>query len=154
MSDIAELIEKLKEIRFTPKSEYNQYLIANGYKSLDQGLSAEEILKRPNITLLEMIPYLNLEKAYSNEVIEEAEIQVKYLGYITKQQESANRLKELDDVKIPEDINYDEVTHLALEARQKLVKVRPHTIGQASRISEVNPTDINMVLLYLKQNKK
>ena len=101
-----------------------------------------------------MIPYLNLEKAYSNEVIEEAEIQVKYLGYINKQQDSADRLKELEDVKIPDDINYDEVTHLALEARQKLVKIRPHTIGQASRISGVNPTDINMVLLYLKQNKK
>ena len=154
MSDIAELIEKLKEIRFTPKSEYNQYLINNGYKALEQGLSAEEILKRPNITLIDMYPYLGLEKEYSDEVIEEAEIQVKYLGYINKQQESANRLKELEDVKIPEDINYDEVTHLALEARQKLVKVRPHTIGQASRISGVNPTDINMVLLYLKQNKK
>lgn len=154
MEDISELILKLKEIRFTPKSEYNQFLIENGYKSLEQGLSAEEILKRPNILLSDMYSYLNLDKEYSSEVIEEAEIQVKYLGYINKQQESAERLKELENVIIPEDINYDDVTHLALEARQKLVKVRPRTIGQASRISGVNPTDINMVLLYIKQNKK
>jgi len=154
MDDIYALIGKLKEIRFTPKSEYNQFLINRGYKSLEQGLSAEEILKRPNITLAEMYPYLNLDEEYSDEVIEEAEIQVKYLGYINKQQESADRLKELEDVIIPEDLNYDNVTHLALEARQKLVKVRPRTIGQASRISGVNPTDINMVLLYLKQSKK
>ena len=100
------------------------------------------------VTLEIIMPYI--EGSYSKEVIESTEINVKYTGYIKKQLETAQKQKELESVKIP-NLDYDKVPHLALEARQKLQKVQPSNIGQASRISGVNPSDISVLLIYLKQ---
>ena len=94
------------------------------------------------------MPYI--EGSYSKEVIESTEINVKYTGYIKKQLETAQKQKELESVKLP-DLDYEKIPHLAVEARQKLQKVKPSNIGQASRISGVNPSDISVLLIYLKQ---
>ena len=120
--------------------------------TLEYGISGEELLKRPNVTLDIILPYLEESEKYSREVIESTEINIKYTGYIKKQLETAQKQKELESVKIPH-LDYDKIPHLALEARQKLQKVQPANIGQASRISGVNPSDISVLLIYLKQEK-
>ena len=147
-NDVNELTNKLNEVRFTPKSSINDDLRNLGLTTLEYGISALELLKRPNVTLDLIMPYI--EGSYSKEVIESTEINVKYTGYIKKQLETAQKQKELESVKIP-NLDYDKVPHLALEARQKLQKVQPSNIGQASRISGVNPSDISVLLIYLKQ---
>lgn len=148
LEDVNELTNKLNEVRFTPKSKINEDLKALNLTTLEYGISALELLKRPNVTLELIMPYI--EGSYSKEVIESTEINVKYTGYIKKQLETAQKQKELESVKIP-NLDYDKVPHLALEARQKLQKVQPSNIGQASRISGVNPSDISVLLIYLKQ---
>lgn len=149
---VDELTAKLKETRFTPKSLINEDLKKLGLVTLEYGISAEELLKRPNVTLDLILPYLEENEKYSKEVIESTEINVKYTGYIKKQLETAQKQKELESVKIPH-LDYNKIPHLALEARQKLQKVQPSNIGQASRISGVNPSDISVLLIYLKQEK-
>ena len=148
LEDVKELTNKLNEVRFTPKSKINEDLKALNLTTLEYGISALELLKRPNVTLELIMPYI--EGSYSKEVIESTEINVKYTGYIKKQLETAQKQKELESVKLP-DLDYEKIPHLALEARQKLQKVKPSNIGQASRISGVNPSDISVLLIYLKQ---
>ena len=148
LEDVNELTNKLNEVRFTPKSKINEDLKALNLTTLEYGISALELLKRPNVTLEIIMPYI--EGNYSKEVIESTEINVKYTGYIKKQLETAQKQKELESVKIP-NLDYDKIPHLALEARQKLQKVQPSNIGQASRISGVYPSDISVLLIYLKQ---
>ncbi len=149
---VNELTLKLQETRFTPKSIINEDLKKLGLTTLEYGISAEELLKRPNVTLDLILPYLEESDKYSKEVIESTEINIKYIGYIKKQLETAQKQKELELVQIP-NLDYNKVPHLALEARQKLQKVQPANIGQASRISGVNPSDISVLLIYLKQEK-
>jgi len=149
---VEELTNKLKETRFTPKSSINELLKEKGLVTLEYGISAEELLKRPNVTLEYILPYIEENEKYSKEIVESTEINIKYTGYIKKQLETAKKQQELENVKIPH-LDYDKVPHLALEARQKLQKVQPVSIGQASRISGVNPSDISVLLIYLKQEK-
>ena len=89
----------------------------------------------------------------TDEVLEQVEINIKYEGYIKKELDEAKKMVDLDNKKIPEDIDYDKIHNLASEAKQKLKEIRPTSIGQALRISGVNPADITMLLLYLKRNK-
>lgn len=145
---IAENKEKLSEIRFTPKSEVNEYLHTIGYDSLNDGISALELLKRPKITLKGLSSYTGM--ILDREVAQDIEIETKYEGYIKKAMKEAEKLKSMDALKLPEDINYDEVENLSLEGHQKLSQIRPLTIGQASRISGVNPADIAVLAMYLK----
>lgn len=145
---IAENKEKLKEIRFTPKSDVNEYLHTIGYDTLNDGISALELLKRPKITLKGLSSYTGM--ILDREVAQDIEIETKYEGYIKKAMKEAEKLKSMDALKLPEDINYDEVENLSLEGHQKLSQIRPLTIGQASRISGVNPADIAVLAMYLK----
>ena len=108
------------------------------------------MIKRPFLSLKDILSFVQLEKTYGNDVIEEVEIQVKYEGYLKKQEKEAKEQNRLELHKIPSDINYDDILHLAIEARQKLKEIRPETIGQASRISGVNPADISVLMVYLK----
>ena len=87
---------------------------------------------------------------YSDEILEEVEIQIKFAGYITKEEKAAQNSKKLENLVLDKDIDYNTIDNLALEARQKLNKVKPLNIGQASRISGVNPSDISILLMYLK----
>lgn len=145
---IAENKEKLSEIRFTPKSEVNEYLHTIGYDTLNDGISALELLKRPKITLKGLSSYTDM--ILDREVAQDIEIETKYEGYIKKAMKEAEKLKSMDALKLPDDINYDEVENLSLEGHQKLSQIRPLTIGQASRISGVNPADIAVLAMYLK----
>ena len=115
------------------------------------GLTLAEFLKRPEVKLIELFPLINKNQAtYLPGVVEQVEIQIKYEGYLKKQQKEAQDLEKLENFTIPATIDYDKIEHLAIEARQKLNQVRPVTIGQASRISGVNPSDIMVLMVYLK----
>lgn len=147
---IENLINETKEIKITPKNSVNEYLINNEKPVINEKISGYEFLKRPDIDFndLEIVSEEKLD--YSMEVKEQALIEIKYSGYIQKAYKEAHRLEMMETRKIPEDINYDDVSNLALEAREKLKKVNPLTIAQASRISGVNPSDITMLLVYLE----
>ena len=150
-ADIAMLQEQLQQIRFTPKSDVNAYLHTIEYDTLKDGISATELLRRPKVKLSELMNYMDVEG--SKEVVEQVEIEVKYEGYINKAKRDANHLKQMENIKLPTDLPYDDIEHLSLEAKQKLKAVQPLTMGQASRISGVNPADISVLAIYLEQNK-
>ena len=147
---IEELLKKLNDTRITPKEEINNYLEQIPSSPLKDGISLYELLKRPEITL-ENIEHF-IEVPYSNEVKEQIAINAKYEGYIKKANKEAEKMIQLETKKIPENIDYDKIPNLASEARQKLKEINPTTIGQASRISGVNPADISILMVYLKRN--
>lgn len=146
---IQETMEYLNTVRFTPKSEINTILSEAGYEPLHNGISANELLKRPKVTMKEILPYL--EKDIDPAVAKQVEIEIKYEGYINKAKRDASHLRAMDERKLPEDLDYEHIENLSLEARQKLAKVQPITMGQASRISGVNPADIAVLAVYLEQ---
>ena len=113
------------------------------------GINYYDLLKRPEITLKFIENFIEIN--YSNEVKEQVEINAKYDGYIKKAYKEVEKLSRLEEKQIPDDIDYQKVTNLASEARQKLEKIRPKTIAQASRISGVNPVDISVLTIYLKK---
>ncbi len=149
---IEELTNLLKNHKITPTKENNDYLESIHSTKILDGITLYDLLKRPEITTENLKHWLAIN--FSNEVIEQVEIQIKYEGYIIKANREAQKMLDLEKVKIPTDINYDQVHNLASEARQKLKDVRPTTIAQASRISGVNPSDISILMVYLKKEKR
>ena len=148
--NIKELEELLKSTRITPKKGINEYIETIPSTPLKDGISLYDFLKRPEITLENIKHFIELN--YTKEELEQVEINAKYEGYIKKANKEAAKMLSLEEKKIPEDINYDKIPNLASEARQKLREVRPTTIGQASRISGVNPADISILMVYLRRN--
>lgn len=146
---IKELIEYLKSTKITPSN--NEKLKLLDTKLLKDGISAYELLKRPEISIAKLKEQNLISSSYSNEVEEQVEIQIKYEGYITKVEKEAEKMLKYEEKKIPKDINYDNVQNLASEARQKLKNVNPTSIGQALRISGVNPADISILMVYLRK---
>ena len=118
---------------------------------LKDGITLYELLKRPEVTLKSLIDNKLVDVDASSSVIEQTEIDIKYEGYIKKTQKEANKILKNDEKLLPLDIDYNKVPNLATEARQKLIKVRPRSIGQALRISGVNPSDISILLVYLRK---
>ena len=139
---IKELSDKLDEVRYTMKSDVNEYLATLGYEPLSAGLSALDLVRRPHVELEALRKYLPFD--FDERIGRCVEINVKYEGYISKALRSAEKINKMEFVKIPENINYSEIPNLALEARDKFEAIRPFTVGQASRISGVNPSDISV----------
>ena len=150
---IEEEINRLKKTTIKPTEEVNQLLRKFNSSSIDTGVKLADLLKRTEITY-EILQPIDIEREdLPNEVKEEVEIQIKYEGYIKLQEEQVEKFKKLENKVIPEKIRYDEIKGLRLEARQKLDKVKPISVGQASRISGVSPADISVLLVYLEQMK-
>ena len=149
ITNIENLTKQLKEIRITPKKDVLEYLDSLGTTPLKEGISLYELLKRPEIKINDLKEYINLD--YDKEVLEEIEIECKYEGYIKKATKEAEKMLSLEEKQIPKDIDYNKVSNLASEAREKLIKVMPTTLGQASRISGVNPADISILMVYLRR---
>ena len=147
--EIEELTKVLKQIKLTPKKETNEYLSSIGLEDLKDSATLYNLVKRPEVKLENLTKYI--EKEYSNEILEQVEINIKYEGYIKKALDEANKMVDLDNKKIPEDIDYDKIHNLASEAKQKLKQIKPTSIGQALRISGVNPTDISLLMVYIKK---
>ena len=146
--------ERLSMIKITPKGNTNEYLLSIPSSPLKDGITAIDLLKRPEITythIHNLIDEKNVD--ISKEVIEQVEIQVKYEGYINKALQQVEKLRKVEEKKIPISIDYDDVPNLAIEAKQKLKDVRPLTIGQASRISGVNPADISILMVYIESGR-
>ncbi len=150
-----EKVEKLARYRemlqekVTVSGELTDYLATLGYSDNGSG-TIEELLKRPGVEAARLAQLLALD--IDEELCRQLEIEVKYDGYIAKARREARNLERMEKILMPEDINYNELPQLSLEARQKLQKIRPLTMGQASRISGVNPADIMVLSIYLKQN--
>jgi len=135
----------------------NDYLAANNSAVLNQKVKLSTVVPRPNITFQEIIPFLpevqaflnNLDSKKTAEAVEQVEIQLKYSGYIEREKENAAKLGRLEDFKIKDGIDYHLIPSLSMEARQKLSKIKPATLGQASRISGVSPADISVLMVFL-----
>jgi len=149
LADIEAEKVRLGELRITPKAGVNDFLVQVESTPLKDGISALDLMKRPELTYGHILQILGDEQAVTDEVAEQVEVSVKYAGYISKAIAQATKMKKMDERKIPADIDYDDVPNLALEARGKLKNVRPLTIGQASRISGVNPADISILMVYI-----
>ncbi len=148
---IQNLIEKLKTTKITPTKTTQEKLAKIGTSLLNDGLTLYDFLKRPEIKMQNLEEFIELTE--SKEVQEQVEIMIKYEGYIKKANQEAEKMIHLENIKIPENIDYDKVQNLAHEALQKLKDIRPTSIGQASRISGVNPADISILMVYLKKEK-
>ena len=146
-----ELEEFLKELSLKPNI-INPILEENESNPVDQAYRASQILTRPNINLekLSKIEIIgNKAREYSEEIQEQAEINIKYKGYIEKEKENVAKLQKMENIKIPDDFDFSKVASLSSEALQKMNNIRPKNIAQASRISGVSPADINVLLIYL-----
>jgi len=148
-NDIEKLINYLKSNKLTPIPEVNEYLSNLNSATLKDGITLYDLLKRPEITMENIKDFYNIE--FGEEIINQVEIAIKYEGYIKKATKEAEKMIDLDNKKIPEDINYDSIHNLASEAKQKLKEIKPTSIGQALRISGVNPADISILMIYLKK---
>ena len=147
---IKEFTELLQTTRITPKKETNEYLESIETTPLKDGISLYEFLKRPEVTLEHIAHFVEIPE--DKEVKEQVEINTKYEGYIKKSLKEAEKMLALEEKQIPSTIDYSKVPNLASEARQKLAEIMPTTIGQASRISGVNPADISILMVYLRRN--
>ena len=134
-------------------AEINPFLESISSSPITQKMRYYNVLSRPNISIPDMLRYCKeLDKnvsVYNNETIEQAEILMKYDGYIERESENADKLKRLDELKLRPDFNYDEVSSISAEAREKLKKIKPQTLGQASRISGINPSDVSILMVYM-----
>ncbi|MFS0841146.1 tRNA uridine-5-carboxymethylaminomethyl(34) synthesis enzyme MnmG [Paenibacillus sp. 1P03SA] len=147
---IEQELQRLKTTKVRPEPHVQAILEEAGTVLLNNAVDLLTLLKRPEINYSHIEGMIPLPEELSDEVKEQAEIQVKYAGYIEKQLAQVERLKKMEKKKIPDDIIYEDIHGIATEAKQKLAKIRPISIGQASRISGVTPADISILLVYLE----
>ncbi|MFW7432453.1 tRNA uridine-5-carboxymethylaminomethyl(34) synthesis enzyme MnmG [Vagococcus carniphilus] len=151
---IEEEMKRLEKSRLKPTKELQEFLATKNSAALKDGILAVDLLKRPELSYLDVVQFIETsEVEVPRYVYEQVEIQVKYEGYIKKANDKVAKLKRMEAKKIPANIDYTKVNSLATEAVQKLEKIRPETIAQASRISGVNPSDISILMVYIEQGK-
>ena len=148
--NIEKEIERIKSTIIKPTEEVNNFLNNNNTSPITTGVRLSELIKRPELNYNILSEIDNNRPNLTKQEAEEVNISLKYEGYINLESEQVGRFKKLENKKLPEDINYEEIKGLRLEARQKLNKVRPLSVGQASRISGVSPADISVLLIYLE----
>ncbi len=145
---------RLEKLVVKPTDEINLFLVEHGTSALTTGTKMSELLKRPELTYMELERIDKNRPKLSRQEQEEVEIQVKYEGYIKLQEAQVEKFKKLEEKILPEDIDYEKIKGISLEGRQKLNKFKPHSIGQASRISGVSPADVSVLMIYLQQLKE
>ncbi len=144
---------RIEKLTFGPSEAMNRMLEERGTAPMETGAHAADLIRRPQITYQDLAPFDLERPELPDEVTEQVEIQIKYEGYIQKQLIQVEQMRRLESRKLPETMDYTQVRGLRLEAIEKLQRVRPHSIGQASRISGVSPADISVLLIYLSQNE-
>jgi tRNA uridine 5-carboxymethylaminomethyl modification enzyme len=149
------LVAEIKRYSVEPQV-LNSYLNNLGSAEMKQKVKLDQILARPFVSLKELMNIEeltplkeNVNKKQQNEIIEQAEITIKYAGYIEREKQMAEKMSRLEDIKLREDFNYHSISSLSMESRDKLSKIKPHTLGQASRISGVSPADISVLMVHL-----
>lgn len=150
--EINKLRNQLSSIMLSPKIITDEIAKKLGTEPLKHGVTADVFLKRPNIKLVDLKEILELD--FSLDVLEQVEIQIRYEGYITKVQKQIEKSSKLYQIKLPLEINYNELDNIALEAREKLNKIRPETLGHAAQISGINPADIAVLQVYIEQIRR
>ena len=150
-NNIDKLINELKETKISNKNITQNILHQMKTDKLENGTNLYTFLKRPEITIDLLLKENILENKYDKEVYNQAQILIKYEGYINKELKEVEKLLKLESKQIPKDIDYNKITNLASEAKQKLISVAPETLAQASRISGVNPADLSILAIYLKK---
>lgn len=149
MKNIEKVTSQLKTT-LSPTKDLQNFLARHNESPAPQGITIENLLKRSNINIFDVKKELGLFKGFSKEVLNQVGINIKYAGYLSREKQLIERNKKLEEKLIPEDIDYLNLKGLRIEARQKLAEIKPKTIGQASRISGVNPADITILILYVK----
>jgi tRNA uridine 5-carboxymethylaminomethyl modification enzyme len=143
-----ELVAKAEETKIMPNNINNQYLASRNSAPIFEAVSVSDLLKRPEIGVEEVFHFLGDD--VNEDIVEQLEIKIKYEGYIQKALREAEKMQRLESKQIPETIDYRIIKNISSEAREKLHKIKPKTVGQASRISGVNPADISVLLVYLE----
>lgn len=147
-----EAMDYIRTQRFTPKEEINRALESMGTAPLTTGTGVDQILKRPEMTYRKMMEILGCP-SFDEEAVEEMEITVKYEGYIARQEAAVRKAARMENEKLPLDMDYLSLDGISTEARQKMDKIRPLSLGQAARIPGVSPADISVLMVYVKQRK-
>lgn len=147
-------IERIRKLTIKPTEEVNNFLGKNNSSKITAGVKLADLLKRTELNYKKLLEIDNNRPLLSKQEAQEVEIQVKYEGYIKMQEEQVKKFKKLEDKILSEDIDYNDIKGLRIEARQKLNKVKPQSIGQASRISGVSPADVSVLLIYLEQQRR
>ncbi|MCP1639465.1 tRNA uridine 5-carboxymethylaminomethyl modification enzyme [Streptococcus gallinaceus] len=144
-------LTRLSTIKLKPVKEVNEKVVSLGFKPLTDALTAKEFMRRPDITHAVITQFIGpAAEELDSKVVELLETEVKYEGYIEKALDQVAKMKRMEEKRIPADIDWDDIDSIATEARQKFKKINPETIGQASRISGVNPADISILMVYLE----
>ena len=144
-------IKRVNSTHFSPSDKLNELLVRNGTTPVSTGVGLGDLLRRPQLTYDALTEIDTMRPELSREVIEAAETRIKYDGYVKRQMGDAKRLAKSSEIRIPEDFDYNALDGLRLEARQKLDKIRPLNLGQASRISGVSPADVTALMIYLER---
>lgn len=144
-------MKRLESIKLKPIKETNEKVVAMGFKPLTDALTAKEFMRRPDVTYADVVAFVGpAAEELDAKTIELIETEVKYEGYIAKALEQVEKMKRMEEKRIPADIDWDDIDSIATEARQKFKLISPETIGQASRISGVNPADVSILMVYLE----
>ncbi|HFR3342280.1 TPA: tRNA uridine-5-carboxymethylaminomethyl(34) synthesis enzyme MnmG [Streptococcus suis] len=144
-------MKRLESIKLKPIKETNEKVVAMGFKPLTDALTAKEFMRRPDVTYADVVAFIGpAAEDLDTKTIELIETEVKYEGYIAKALDQVEKMKRMEEKRIPADIDWDDIDSIATEARQKFKLISPETIGQASRISGVNPADISILMVYLE----
>ncbi|HEL1653771.1 tRNA uridine-5-carboxymethylaminomethyl(34) synthesis enzyme MnmG [Streptococcus suis] len=144
-------MKRLESIKLKPIKETNEKVVAMGFKPLTDALTAKEFMRRPDVTYADAVAFIGpAAEDLDVKTIELIETEVKYEGYIAKALDQVEKMKRMEEKRIPADIDWDDIDSIATEARQKFKLISPETIGQASRISGVNPADISILMVYLE----
>lgn len=146
--------KRAMETIFSPSTALNELLVSRETSPLQTGIRLSELLKRPQLSYALLKPFDSSRPPLPNEIFEQVEIDLKYEGYIKRQQAQIDEMRRLEGKKLPEGIDYPAITGLRKEAQEKLQKIRPENVGQASRISGVSPADISVLLIYLAAGQK
>lgn len=146
-------IERIKSVFLPPSEALNELLLSRDTAQVNTGSNLADLIKRPQISYKDLAPFDKQRPILPDRVCEKVEIEIKYEGYISRQLKQVEETKRLEIKKIPEDIDYDSIHGLRLEAKEKLNKIRPESIGRAGRISGVSPADISVLIVYLSSQK-
>ncbi len=153
-NQVEQEIKRVSTLNIAPNQELNDFLVIHGTSPMTTGCKLADLIRRPQLNYELLRPFDKNRPNLSFEVCEQVEIQIKYQGYITKQLESIEQMRKLESRKLPEDMDYNEIKGLRLEAAEKLNKLKPVSIGQASRISGVSPADISVLAIYMEKIKR
>lgn len=152
-AEVEKELERLKQVRLKPTPELQAFLESKGSAQMRDGILAVDFLRRPELSYQDIIPFAPGETSLSKQAAEQVEITVKYEGYIEKAFRKAEKMKRMENKRIPEHLDYRAINGLATESIDRLTKIQPETLAQASRISGVNPADISILSVYIEQGK-